>query len=124
MTQMQIGLLIGVLTFLVFLAAFTLKRLKKKQNKPIINWEDPPSGFQILQHSCGGKNLIPNKWIVGNTFSCMHCHKKVLLLEARCPNCKALVKLKKQTPLFFNPLHCRVCKKVFELHSKGGKCLE
>jgi len=121
---MQVGLLICLLGFLAFFTAWIWKKHKNKKSVSPIDWDHPPKGFQVLRHSCGGRNLIPDKWIVGNPFPCIHCKKEVLLLEARCPKCRALVKLKTYTPLFFHPIQCKACKKIFELHSRGGKLVE
>jgi phage FluMu protein Com len=47
-----------------------------------------------------------------------------LLLEARCPRCRALIRLKRYTPLFFSPIQCKACKQVFQLPSKGSRVVE
>lgn len=73
----------------------------------------------LVKHTCGLMTPVRKRFVVSQSFDCIHCHKKVIPREVRCPRCNSLVKLKNHTPLFHSPLQCKACKKKFELPGRS-----
>jgi DNA-directed RNA polymerase subunit RPC12/RpoP len=103
-------LIISFLTGLPILVLHIFSKRKKPAKKKKRGEEKPPEGKQWLKHHCGNKTLVCEKFLVGQSYTCSFCKKEVKPVEARCPRCQSLVKMKVGTPLFFYKRVCPVCK--------------
>ncbi|MCO4782930.1 MAG: hypothetical protein KC646_11455 [Candidatus Cloacimonetes bacterium] len=99
------------------------KKSKSIKNESTIEDDFSEESYYFIKHSCGKKTPISKRFIIGNTFACIHCQKKVTPRQLRCMRCTALIDLKSITPLFHSPIRCKACKLCFELPTKNANVL-
>lgn len=103
-------------------AYYHKKRVSNGSENTEIEEYDEDS-FYFIKHSCGKKTPVSKRFVIGNSFSCVHCQKKVTPKQLRCMRCTALIDLKSITPLFHSPIRCKACKLCFELPTKNANVL-
>jgi len=112
-------LILFVLVFIFSLGSAWYLFLRKKPSLSKKEIEELVTQIEqdhyMVKHTCGKMTPVRKRFVVSQSFECIHCNKVVIPKEVRCPRCNCLVKLKNHTPLFHNPLTCKACKKRFEL---------
>ncbi|PCJ18953.1 MAG: hypothetical protein COB02_09475 [Candidatus Cloacimonadota bacterium] len=119
--------MLQVIVFIIMFCFFPITYFIFSKKKKIIVVEEQTiydeESYYFIKHTCGKKTPVSKRFIIGHTFQCIHCQKKVTPRQLRCMRCTALIDLKPITPLFHNPIKCKACKSKIELPTTNANML-